>query len=179
MENLAGRKDCDLQIRKELKEAGIELVCHPEPPRNEVPASVTGKLGEFTFTRAWYYWMVDGDIPLNVAEEMYANPIGKKDVRVAGHCGCPPPREWAFPKMEVLNEKGIIKLPDEKHRFRQGPTYGELARMCNSGKINAPRLVENYHIDSQEGLNLFTSTLRKHNLVPQENEEDKTTAQEQ
>ena len=45
------------------------------------------------FTRAWYYWCVSGYVPLHVAEEMYENPNGRKDIRANGHCGCPPPSE--------------------------------------------------------------------------------------
>ena len=48
----------------------------------------------FVFTRGWYYWRVSGFIPLPIAEILYEDPVGRKDVRVAGHCGCPPPRDW-------------------------------------------------------------------------------------
>ncbi len=158
MKNLAGNTSCDLVILEELRQAGIEIVSHPKPLRNEVPASITGKLGSFTFTRAWYYWMVKGDVPLGVARKMYKNPIGQRDVRVAGHCGCPPPEEWAFPKDEVLHKilakKGIKSV-----------NYGELAEMCNRGEIKARRFVSSYHIDSQEGLDLFVATLRQNALV--------------
>lgn len=158
MKNLAGDRSCDGEIRKELQQAGVEIVQHPEPLRNEVPASVTGKLGNFTFVRAWYYWMVSGDVPLEVAKVMYESPVGKRDVRVAGHCGCPPPEERAFPREEELRkalaEKGIESI-----------TYGELAAMCNSGEIQAPRYVSSYHIDSQEGLDLFVATLGQHAIV--------------
>lgn len=170
MKNLAGDMDCDEVIRKELEEARIEIVQHPKQLQNEVPATLTGQLAhkggiKFTFVRAWYYWVVHGEVPLKVAQKMYADPMGKKDVRVAGHCGCPPPEEWAFPKTEVLVKLGIYKPPDDEHPYGQTPTYGELAKMCNSGEIKASRYVETYHIDSQEGLNLFVKTMKKHRLV--------------
>ena len=93
MRNLAGNKDCDSFIVAELREAGIEIV-QGERSTNEVPASVTGRLNGLTFTRGWYYWRVAGKVPIDIARELYQNPIGKTDVRVAGHCGCPPPDEW-------------------------------------------------------------------------------------
>lgn len=164
MKNLVGVQECDVEIRKELTEAGIRIVA-TEKGNTEVPYSVVGQLSNFTFRRAWYYWMVDGDVPLEVAEEMYATEVGKKDVRVAGHCGCQHPKEWAFPKDEVLFEQGVYKKPSEEHPHGDSPTYGELAEMCNNGKIDAPRFVQSYHIDSQEGLKLFADTIKKHKLM--------------
>lgn len=133
MKNLAGNSGCDPHIVAELQAAGIDLVHHTSPLKQEVPASVTGRLTKngkpvFEFTRAWYYWVVGGRVPLDVARELYANPIGATDVRVVGHCGCPPPEDWVT----------IIK-----------------------GK----RYVFGYHIDSQEGLNLFVTTLKERGLV--------------
>ncbi len=168
MENLAGNSGCDLIIREELTQASI-IVSSLEDS-GEVPASIMGILRKngttiFTFVRAWYYWKIEGSVPLEVAKIIYANPIGEKDVRVAGHCGCPPPEEWAFPKKEVLLDLGVYKAPSEKYPLGQSPTNSELAKMCNSGEINEPRFVEIYHIDSQEGLNLFVKTMREHGLV--------------
>lgn len=120
MRNLAGQDDCDIYIREELEKAGIMPFALSEPGRSEVPYTVFGCLGakslseedqrffdrmgttlefaatmsSFVFSRAWYYWCVSGYVPLPIAEEMYANPNGIKDIRVAGHCACPPPSEW-------------------------------------------------------------------------------------
>jgi len=99
--NLAGNENCDYFIKAELTLAGIDMV--QEKDRGEVPAKIKGKLGNFKFSRAWTYWIVKGDVPLSVAEELYADPVGVKYVRVAGHCGCPAPKEWATP-----NEKGEL-----------------------------------------------------------------------
>jgi len=93
MINLAGRQDCDTYILTELAGAGIDAQAERNN-RSEVPYGFIGRVGDFTFRRAWYYWVVSGSVPLAVARELYANPIGKEDVRVAGHCGCPPPDEW-------------------------------------------------------------------------------------
>lgn len=92
--NLAGAAYADIVIEKELKEAGIEII-KGDRTRSEVPFTLTGKLGTFLFGRAWTYWIVACMMPLEAAKEMYENKIGAKSVRVAGHCGCPPPEKYA------------------------------------------------------------------------------------
>lgn len=125
MKNLAGNKDCDHCIRSELVQAGIELT-QIDRTRHEVPSSVGGRIvcdgNEIMLYRAWYYWVASGPVPLELARKMYSGPVGVNDVRVAGHCGCPPPDEWQ-----------------------------------HDGFINT------YHIDSQEGLNLFAQSIREWN----------------
>lgn len=156
MINLAGVEDCDVTIRKELEKAGIDIYNIKEPGRSEVPYTLYGSLGgkplndeekdfmdrhglmievikdnsSFIFTRAWYYWMVKGYVPLDIAVEMYENPNGRKDIRVAGHCACPHPVDYKV-----------------RH------------------KVCGMNVVGSYHIDTQEGLNYFVATLKKHTLV--------------
>jgi hypothetical protein len=94
--NMAGNENCDHYIKAELILAGIRVV--EQDSKGEVPFHYTGLLGinnEFKFWRAWRYWVVSGAVPLDIAEELYADEVGSKYVRVAGHCGCPPPKEWA------------------------------------------------------------------------------------
>ncbi len=160
MKNLAGVKECDATIMEELEKAGIlPFNIARENENTEVPYGVIGRLGDFEFRRAWYYWVVKGSVPLNVAEEMYNDPTGKKDVRVAGHCGCPPPENWAFPEKESI----VAYLKNAGREL--SITNGELANLCNAGEIKGERFVNNYHIDSQAGLNLFVATIKKHGLV--------------
>lgn len=91
--NLAGNIASDAYVKLELDLAGIPA---EEGERYGEPGTCfKGKLGEYTFKRAWYYWMVSGPVPLDKAKIMYADEEGKKSVRVAGHCGCPPPEDWA------------------------------------------------------------------------------------
>jgi hypothetical protein len=158
MQNLAGDYGCDAVIREELTLAGIEVLELGARLRAEVPTSITGRLGGFTFTRAWYYWIVTGPVPLDVAEEMYDHPYGRKDVRVAGHCGCPPPEEWARPDGDALTayaeSLGLAKL-----------TWGQVLAARDSGDLVCDWYVDTYHIDTQLGLNLFAEKLREHGLV--------------
>ncbi len=163
MINLAGDTTCDRAIKQELELAGIRLVGHEQPLRQEVPASITGVLTlngveVFSFVRAWYYWVVKGDVPLEVAQEMFDNPVGKEDVRVAGYAGNSDPKNWAFPHIDVVTTYLLVHCLD-------GVTYGRLAELCNSGEIDGPRFVESYHIDSQAGLDYFVATLRGHGLA--------------
>lgn len=165
MKNLAGNPEADHHIERELFAAGIEVVRHPERLRGEVPRTLTGKLGPFTFDRAWYYWMVHGPVPLPVAEELYAHPYGQTDVRVAGHCGCPPPAEW----VDWLDADGkelapLSERPADEERARQCEKNLNL-RFVESVEAEGKPFVTSYHIDTPEGLRLFVGTLRKHGLV--------------
>ena len=117
MKNLAGDQNCDLLIRQELEKAGLIVLSRGDPGRSEVPFTLYGAAGgksldeetvgymerhgiddeyadrffSFIFTRAWYYWVVNGFVPLDVAMEIYENPNGRYDVRAAGHCGAVSP----------------------------------------------------------------------------------------
>ena len=75
MKNLSGRKDCDRFIRKELNKASIPIVAR-DLSKREVPASIAGQLGPFSFERGWYYWVVRGPMPLHVARKLYRHPEG-------------------------------------------------------------------------------------------------------
>lgn len=103
--NKAGdHADTDDILRAELKAAGIQTIQEADgkPPEymadfvrrtsGEVKTSVVGTLHGWKFTRAWYYWMCEGPgIEVEAAERLHASH--GKDVRVAGDCGCPSPRE--------------------------------------------------------------------------------------
>lgn len=94
--NLAGVKTCDEYIRKELAEAGIEIIELPFLGTSEVPYKVIGSISIgptfWGFNRAWRYWVAKGPgIPLEDAMELHKT-YGTQ-VRVNGHCGCPSPKE--------------------------------------------------------------------------------------
>ncbi|MFH0936845.1 MAG: hypothetical protein V1808_00955 [Candidatus Daviesbacteria bacterium] len=176
MENLAGSFECDFKIRQELDQAGIRVIKLRERSEGEVPATLVGKLGNIYFARSWSYWVVEGEIPLEAAKEMYADLIGKEDVRVAGHCGCPPPEDWAkhydiqgkelCPSKE---EEYVLDLEAKKRKSRWDRKWIQEIRSTtryveNPAKEAFKSVVDLYHIDSQEGLNLYAATARKFNL---------------
>ncbi|MBU4069957.1 MAG: hypothetical protein KJ646_03160 [Nanoarchaeota archaeon] len=169
MKNLAGVKEADQYIQEELYLAEIELV-RGEQSGGEVPYSIIGKLSAWEFRRAWYYWMASAQecngLPLEVAAQLHEReyPIIGEDqlknygqvVRVVGHCGCPHPREWAFPTRKVI-EAESKRIGQDLMRT----TYGDLAKLCNSGVVQGDRFVNSYHIDNQLGLNEFARVLRE------------------
>lgn len=174
MKNLARDKDCDSYIMDELERAGIEAT-HGGKSYGEVPASITGRLGPFTFTRAWYYWVVSGPMPLDVAKELYAHPEGKRTVRVAGHAGCPAPEE---PWVKWYDDNGSCLWPRYKYekelaQFKDTPHLaGKIEYMVDSGEFRVSDdmtkdgvpYVMSYHIDDQAGLLLFAMKVKDHAL---------------
>ncbi len=94
--NKAGdHDDTDDVLRAELEAAGIEVFEANWLRENsgEVETSILGDLYGWKFQRAWYYWMCSGPgIDVESAEKLHS--AYGKTVRVAGHCGCPSPREW-------------------------------------------------------------------------------------
>lgn len=126
--NKAGdHADTDGILRVELRAAGIQTYQEAEgkPPEamaellrsisGEVKTSVRGTLHGWKFERAWYYWMATGPgIEVEAAEKLHAS-YGK-DVRVAGHCGCPSPREQfkglACGSYHVDTHEGLKALAD-------------------------------------------------------------------
>ena len=159
MVNLAGNRDCDKTIREELKLAGIPIVELNSVLNSEVPAGVIGYLNGFTFKRGWYYWMVSGYMPLLYANEMYKNHKNL-NIRVAGHCGNPPPSEWCEPKNYRDKISPILNL------FWDGEiSSDECNEKCKEVKKHGEQYVTSYHIDSQEGLNEFYKMVKKHNIT--------------
>jgi hypothetical protein len=169
MQNLAGREDCDIFIECELVRTGIQVV---RGARNghEVNASITGKLGRFSFSRAWYYYIAVGDMPIGIARQLYADPVGQTDIRVSGHCGCPSPDDgrWAKWKMDgkvvlPMSEKargkeflgsGVLKQSDmDKFSFSDSPA-----------SLGAKQYVTLYHIDSELGLFKLAEAIKRYKL---------------
>lgn len=172
MINLAGCKSSDSYIENELKRCGINIIkC--EKSSGEVGYSIHGKLDHVTFNRAWRYYIVKGKIPLEVANKLYENEIGKSDIRVNGHCGCPPPLEQAIyedaegniliskEEMDEIN-LWIKKRPDYKFENNY-KNIDEVPIDLRKGYI------ELYHIDSELGLYVFTEILKKEGVVKVDN----------
>lgn len=169
MRNLAGDPDCDHEIRRELTRARIDIV-EGERSTREVAASLTGKLGAFTFSRAWRYWVVSGPMPVEEARKLYADPVGCTDVRVNGHCGCPSPDEgpWAThydaAGKRLESDRGGEELQLQAHFLKMGFITQE---QCDKYRLvpdpkaaAATSFVEVYHIDSEVGLRLFADAVR-------------------
>ena len=115
--NMAGRKDCDGILWRELEIAGITPVRLPIVLQAEVPTRIIGTLEpmRWGFRRAWYYWVADGPgIPPAYAAELHRRH--GNDVRVDGHCLSPSPLEWckgfAVGTYHVDTPEGLKALAD-------------------------------------------------------------------
>lgn len=172
MKNLAGVPDCDDYIRMELKKARIPAI-DGERVNHEVAYSVTGRLafpyhpfGAFSFRRAWYYWVAIGDMPVALAKELYADPIGKTDIRVSGNCGCPPPEE-PFLTWKDADGYELVKeseRPEFERCFKDKMLElmeKQKLRFSNDRSRDGKAYVDVYHIDTQEGLRLFADIIHR------------------
>ncbi len=88
MERLAGNKQCDETIVKELSAAGIT----PKGvglQNEEVPYSIIGTLEPWEFSRNWSYWVANAPtgqgLPKDIAKAM--NTIFHDTVRFNGYAG--------------------------------------------------------------------------------------------
>ena len=115
--NLAGveQERANEVIKEELSAAGITI--HPGPifqSKGEVKTNVIGVTNSWGFKRAWRYWVADGEgLPLEVSEKLHASH--GKEVRVDGHCKCPPPgykNGFAVSMYHVDSAEGLKALAD-------------------------------------------------------------------
>lgn len=174
LRNLAGHINPDFAIEEELRRCRIGAI-RGERSAGEVGASITGWLGPFRFRRAWRYWMAEGRVPLHVAEELYADPVGVTDIRVSGDCTCPAPSD---DHVKWYGDDGVRLLDfsqrEEGERFLESrsPSLREASmrilaenRFVEDPSVVGRGFVDLYHIDTEIGLRLFADTLRRHGLA--------------
>ena len=161
MINLAKNKDCDIIIQEELERAGINDIVSVNPD-GEVPSSLKGEIhtiyGTIILTRAWRYWVAKGQIPLSVAEKIYAHPEGKKSVRAGGHIGAVPPIQ----QVSYFDSEGrtLVKQADLELLGKGSKLYNDLINDNTYNFVENPQAegkpyVTTYHIDDAAGLLLF------------------------
>lgn len=116
-----------------------------------------------------YYWVADGKVPLEVAQKLYDHSMGRNAVRVAGHCMCPPPKDWAkwfdddghqlmsnSSLTQYLNEDGSRKNPESIIWLSlDDPKYKWVDDPSKEGR----GFIDVYHIDTTESLLFFVVTL--------------------
>lgn len=170
MQNLAGHLHATLIATTELELAGIPVT--KVESRGEVPSTAAGELHGFTFERYWCYWVVKGRMPLEVARKLYEDPIGREAVRVAGHCACPPPDEWA--EWYAPDGARLYADPDG----RQAREWAEMLARRPEWRDDAGRFVPDpskvpgarayvtsYHVDTGAGLRLLVEAIRELNAA--------------
>jgi hypothetical protein len=178
MKNLAGNKDADKFIKEELYLAGIPEIKIGNTG-GEVPYTIIGKLGNWTFTRAWYYWVARVENPKDglkldkaIALHKRKHPTNDKMkilgnvIRSGGHCGCPSPAEYGSqPVYDENFDKTLTELGYKKkhHKIIDVDYWDlpkkEIIKLCNEGKITMERYVDCYHIDDQVGLVEFAKVI--------------------
>lgn len=144
MRNLAGASNAGRYIRNELEAAGIPVVRAPLLDR-EVRTRLEGRLGDFTFERAWTYWVVKGPMPLDLAialDMLYGNSCA---IRAAGFAGGPRYHEWGRLRLVTW------RTPDGSNG--------------KPGLAGARAFIESFHIDNEEALRGFVNFLRENNLA--------------
>lgn len=159
MKNLAGNPNCDQYIQEELSRCGIEVISVSRS-RGEVSSTIEGKLGDFKFTRAWYYWIVEGKMPLEKARELFATEVGKTDIRACGHCGCPPPHQWVT---RFHDGKTVTSQEEFDKVMSYGADFVKMfqQKYCtHPDPESLPAFVTSYHIDSELGLYLFAQAVK-------------------
>lgn len=172
MINLAGcsRAVANETVEAELHRCKIKSI-EIEDNHPEVHTTIGGQLGVYTFRRQWYYWSVSGLVPLDIAEMLYADPCGRKDIRVGGHCGCPSPTSygtvWIAPcgkKVLTTAEKtdceSYIGKETSLNRICQNILDNNLFADDPSQYPGVKGFVDGYHIDSELGLRLFADAVR-------------------
>jgi len=183
MVNLAGKEDADKNILEELHWAGIPSV-KIEKSQTEVPYSYIGRLRNWEFRRAWYYWIasVSEDkygLPLKEALTLHykKHPTNEKQImgniiRSGGHGGCPPPDEYGAQPVynkELVEKCKSIGIPSKSLKSMgwgddetEYPdlTCGEVSSLCNERKLQVERYVNCYHIDDLIGLKEFAETIK-------------------
>lgn len=176
MKNLAGNEQADSTILEELYLANIPSK-KVDKNNGEVPYSYIGKIENWTFKRAWYYWVVSVEngekgLPLNIALELHNKKNPTNDsilgdvIRCGGHAGCPSPDKYgAQPLYDEEYENQLFALGYKKTYYESldkeyfSITVGEVSNLCNEGKLTVKRYVDCYHIDTQIGLNEFVKML--------------------
>jgi hypothetical protein len=173
MQRFSRGTECDEAVRHELQAAGIDPVCG-EPAVGEVISSVTGRLGAFTFRRAWCHWVADGLVPLEAALAIHADPAARKGLRVGGHHARPAPGQFAtvwldgegnlnlpLGDKEETVEALAVQYPAAHRRVERGARVDFVADPARRGR----GFVDGYHIDTDDGLLLFAETMRRHGVV--------------
>ena len=167
MQNLAGHDRATEIISDELQRCGIDIK-PSDKLLGEAKSMVFGELNGFKFERAWYYYMVNGQMPIDKALDLYNDPVGKTDIRVAGHCGCVPPED---PWVEYYDDDGVevysmeAKADYEKY-LHNDSSLSELAKEgLRTHRFEEDRspfrcIVPSYHVDSELGLYKLVEVIR-------------------
>jgi hypothetical protein len=160
MDNLARYKydiEVDEKVKQELQIANIPAFRLPDYMNTEVKTKYIGILNGFIFYRAWTYWVCKGDMPLNIAEEIYEK-YKKLNIRAGGHIDNMPPGTQSY---NPIYEKELRQYQKTVGLQEYLKTHNDIV---NDDKTQ-PRFIDIYHIDTQLGLCKLADTIRSKNIV--------------
>lgn len=176
MKNLAGNKESDQYILEELYLAGIEAA-KSDQTKNEVSANYIGKLGNWTFIRAWYYWiattedakgLLESDaIKLHNTKNPLSNDILGLEIRADGYAGGIDPTKVSTPNMTPEFEDKLLSLGYQKKKLQFANieyldiSSSEVKDLIKENKITPTDMtVDTYHIDTIVGLREFANFIK-------------------
>ena len=150
-------RNIDDRIKEELQIANIPVFRLPSYMNTEVKTKYIGLLNGFTFYRAWNYWVCEGDMPLDIADEIYKK-YKELNIRAGGHCGNVSPITQSYNPIYKKEMKEYLDKVGQK----------EFIKTCDNvihDDQTQPRFVEIYHIDTQLGLCKLAETIRNENII--------------
>jgi hypothetical protein len=156
---LAHNPNADHHIRHELSQVKIPAI-PTGPHSNDVPYTIRGQLGLFTFTRQQNFWTSKGPVPIWTAEQLQAHPASP-GLTADGD------RTWMTPTgKEVLptaRETGLIYT-----EALLGPMMAVRAELIFSDdplSLGAQLAIPRYRIHTMQSFRLFVVTLKAHGLI--------------
>ena len=164
------------KITNSLKAAKIPKVNMDFWEKADLYKKTLGNLGPYTFSNIGHgYWIAKGYIPKPVADEIYADPLGKMDVRLDGHCCCVSPDDDGGIWIKYFDEEGNVLVPDNQEKdYMYWANKEDNTGKHFRDKLQIMKFVPDvrvgigfanfYHIDSVAGLRLYADTIRKYSL---------------
>lgn len=156
----------------QLSRHGIMVPSLAKRYLRETHFNVSGKLHGWELDRAWTYWVVktkDENSLIGIEDAKILHAKHGKKLRVAGHCGCPPPEHpWLYYKQRAsavhIGHGAVLTLDGEIHKVidpRYEPDKSWLTEVEELDK-KYPGVdlgMSGYHIDTQETFNAFCAYL--------------------
>ena len=156
MINLAGVEKCDAYIREELEKAGIDIYNLVEPGQTEVPYTLFGAIG--------------GE-PMSESDKSFMKRRGLTIEIISKFSSFTFERAWTYWMVEGYVPLNIaVEMYADPNGVKDIRANGHCgcpppSEQLVQHKVCGMDVVGGYHIDTQEGLNYFVETLKKHGLV--------------
>lgn len=168
-EDLTHDEHPNIRAERELNHARISVRRDALKRLSKIPAIVTGELGDFTFERGSYWWTVTGELPLQIAKELYDDPAGRAYIRVAGNADHLPPAP-PFVVWKTRHDNRQVLSSEEYMKKRENGSLPDSALngyevSDDPAAIGAQGFITYFHLDSEVGLRLFADTLKEHGLA--------------